>query len=82
MCTFEDNPLLPDINSFSTDVIVPTTGNLIDNYNTLAARIIPKHIPFFKENVSSVVRHIPYRYISQMSLKSDVVSIAYLLLLF
>jgi hypothetical protein len=78
MSTFEDNPSFPDINSFCIDAILPTTDDydsLIDNSTILAARIIQKHIPFFKKNVSGIVKHIPHQYSSQMSKKSNVVSV-------
>lgn len=77
MSNLADNPSLPDLTSFSIDEILPANADytsLVENYTIIAARIIQKHIPFFKRNVRRVMRHIPHCYSSEMSQKSEVVS--------
>lgn len=71
----QDNPSLPDVDltSFSCDVILPSEEDfttLQDNYTIIVARVIQKYMPFFKQNVPKVVRHI---HTAEMSQKSDVV---------
>ena len=73
-----DNPSRPDLTSFSIDEVLPTAADytsLMTNYTIIAARIIQKHIPFFKKNVKKVIRHIPHSHSREMSQKSEVVSV-------
>ena len=58
--------------------ILPTTSDyqtLKDNFAILVARILTKHIPYFKQDFSGlVVNNIPHKYSSEMANKSEVVS--------
>ncbi|XP_019854606.1 PREDICTED: uncharacterized protein LOC109583625 [Amphimedon queenslandica] len=75
-----DNPSLCDASTTCTSLsksILPTESDrssLLDNYAILFARVIQRHIPFFKKNCPKVVRHIDHSYTSEMSTKSVVVS--------
>jgi L1 cell adhesion molecule like protein len=81
--TLEDDPSLPDISldSFSSDKVLPSAADynaLLENYTIIVARIIQKHIKFFKENIPTIKRHISHVHSVEMSQKSDVVPLGVL----
>ena len=60
------------------DLILPSMADdhtMKKNFTTLVSRIITKNMPFFNTSFSDVINwHIKYKYYSEMSKKSEVVS--------
>ena len=74
----EDRPCLPDFSGFKATSLLPTKSDdqsLKSNFVVTIARVLKKHCPFFKKFGSAVQRHIKHQYYSEMSQKSEVVSI-------
>ena len=74
---YDDEEPNPDISSISIDSILPSAFDdfaLRTNYSILIARVLRKHMPFFKEFGVGLERHIRHEYYEEMSAKSEVVS--------
>ena len=74
---YDDEEPTPDISSISIDRILPSADDnlaLCTNYSILIARVLRKHMPFFKEFGAGLERHIRHEYYEEMSAKSEVVS--------
>lgn len=70
-----DNPSLPDIRNVDVNIVLPSETDhhcLKRNMSVLAARIVTKHIPFFKRNVK-LEHHILHPFSAEMARKSDTV---------
>ena len=75
---YEDMPSLPDISSVNVDQLLPTEQDAKDlkkNCAFIAARVLKKYMPFFKKFGSGLERHIHHEFYTEMSSKSEVVSI-------
>ena len=73
----EDNPCLPDFDSFDMKKILPTSADLKaikSNFGILIGRVLKKHFKFFSEFATGVVKHIKHDHYEEMSQKSVVVS--------
>lgn len=73
----EDNPCLPDFDSFDMKKILPTSADLKairSNFGILIGRVLKKHFKFFSEFATGVVKHIKHDHYEEMSQKSEVVS--------
>ena len=74
---YDDEEPTPDISSISLDSILPSADDdlaLRTNYSILIARVLRKHMPFFKDFSVGLERHIRHEYYEEMSTKSEVVS--------
>lgn len=74
---YEDNPSLPDIASINTDQLLPSEEDaqtLRSNFAMHIARVLKKHMKFFRQFGSGLERHIRHEYYAEMSKKSEVVS--------
>ena len=74
---YDDEEPSPDITSISIDSILPSADDdlaLRTNYSILIARVLRKHMPFFKKFGAGLERHIRHEYYEEMSTKSEVVS--------
>ena len=67
----------PDIGAIDLNLLLPTPQDereILKNMSILVARILKKHIPFFKKLGKGIEKHIPHQYSEEMSGKSNVVS--------
>ena len=79
----EDNPSLPDFQSFSETKILPTQADhnsIMDNFVILISRVLKKNFPFFSKFGTGVPKHIKHAHYEEMSKKSEVVSTKQLIL--
>ena len=74
---YEDNPSLPDIAPINTDQLLPSeeeAQNLRSHFAMNIARVLKKHMKFFKQFGSGLEWRIWHEYYAEMSKKSEVVS--------
>lgn len=74
----EDNPSLPDLTSFKQEKLLPATTDdaaMKSNFVVLVARILRKHMPFFKKFAVGMLSHIKHQHYLEASQKSEVVSV-------
>lgn len=83
LSNFSDNP--PSNTPKPEDVIstvLPTEEDdaiIHDEFSILVARILCSHITYFKDTFADIVdRHIQHKYSQEMSQKSEVVSIVFI----
>ena len=77
LTAYGDQQPSPEIGSISTETLLPSSHDesaILTNYSILFARVLKKHMPFFKKFGVGLERHIRHKYYEEMSLKSDVVS--------
>ena len=75
---YGDEEPTPDISSVSVDSILPSAEDdlaMRTNFSILIARVLRKHMPFFKEFGVGLERHIRHEFYEEMSAKSEVVSV-------
>lgn len=75
--TLEDAPSLPDPSRIDLDKLFPSPEEhkaIHKNFQHLVARVLKKHMPFFKKFGSGLERHLKHKYYKEMSMKSEVVS--------
>ena len=73
----EDNPCLPDFDSFDMEKILPTSGDhetIESNFCVLIGRVLKKHFKFFSKFATGIPKHIKHQHYGKMSQKSEVVS--------
>ena len=73
----DDEEPTPDISSISIDSILPSADDDVairTNYSILIARVLRKHMPFFKKFGAGLEPHIRHEFYEEMSAKSEVVS--------
>ena len=73
----EDNPCLPDFDSFKEGDLLPSASDdaaIASNFTVLVARVLKKHMPFFKKFATGVTKHIKHEHYAETSQKSEVVS--------
>ncbi len=74
----EDTPCLPDLSSFKEEKLLPTATDdaaVKTNFVVLVARVLQKHMPFFKHFAAGMLRHIKHEHYLETSQKSEVVSV-------
>lgn len=73
----EDNPCLPDLTSFNEKKLLPAASDdaaMKSNFVILIARVLRKHMPFFKKFAAGMLRHIKHDHYAETSQKSEIVS--------
>lgn len=78
MSALEDDPSAFHANIADVSCVLPTdddNATLRHNLTIIVARILREHLLFFKDNVSSISRHILHSHSKEMSQKSVVVGI-------
>ncbi len=78
LSSFDDKPCLPDIGIIKVDKVLPSGKDndaIRTNMATLLARVLVDNVPFFKEFKGCIGRHIQHTYSTEMSQKSEVVSL-------
>lgn len=74
LSSFSDEPTQVDTHLFSPEVLLPSKGDLskiLQNFAVLITRVVVAYLPCFKSFSAVVVKHIPHRFSSEMSKKSD-----------
>ena len=74
----EDQPSLPDFSSFSEAKILPTAADhkaLLNNMVVLVSRVVKKNFSYFSKFGTGVPKHIKHKYYTELSKKSEVVSL-------
>ena len=78
LSAYNDCPSLPDPDLIQLDTLLPSNDDhlaLIVNFCHLIARVLMSYTPFFSKLGDGLERHIKHEYYSEMSPKSEVVSI-------
>ncbi len=73
-----DRPALPDMTSVRVEDILPTDEGhkaITTNSAILTARVLAKYLPYFSRFGSGLEKHIKHRFCTEMSQKSEVVSV-------
>lgn len=76
-CNLDDQPSLPDPSSINLEKLFLTPEEekkMYENFQILIARVLVKHMPFFKSIESALPRHIEHEHSVEMAKKSEVVS--------
>ena len=77
LTNFEDSPSLPNLKDIDVQEILPSAtdkNEIHSNFSFLVARVLKKHMAFFKKFGKGTVKRLRHEYSCEMGQKSEVVS--------